>query len=185
MLALYQLYEKKMYHIAFLILKDQFAAEDAVQEAFLKVMRMNAFMPPVESDEMKRLMIQVIKSAAVDIYRKRKRDAANITFVDELPETASGFDVQLDYQNRLGEDAAEYLALLPEKYQSVLKARIIDELSAKETAERIGISEATVRKRQQRGLQMLRKKICAKPKSSAIQHVLVHKAMWRNAGKDT
>ena len=35
----YSLYEQKMYRVAFAILKDPDAAEDAVQDAFLKLMK--------------------------------------------------------------------------------------------------------------------------------------------------
>lgn len=65
---LFELYEKKMYATAFQILQDVGQAEDAVQDAFIRVMsHMNQIKSP-ESQETKHFMIKVIRSAAIDIY---------------------------------------------------------------------------------------------------------------------
>ena len=45
---------------------------------------------------------------------------------------------------------------LPEKYGEVITERFLHDRNVRETAEILGISEANVRKRQQRGLSILR-----------------------------
>lgn len=53
--------------------------------------------------------------------------------------------------------ATEMLSSLPAPYRDVLHDRFVEERSTRETAEHLGISEANVRKRQQRGLDLLRR----------------------------
>lgn len=64
--ALFRLYEKNMYHIAYAILHDSYQAEDAVMEAFVRLMERNYAIDDPSSDEAKRLVIQVIRSTAID-----------------------------------------------------------------------------------------------------------------------
>ena len=67
---LFDLYEKKMYGTAFQILRNVGQAEVAVQDAFIRVMsHLNQIKSP-ESPETIHFMIKVIRSAAIDIYRK-------------------------------------------------------------------------------------------------------------------
>ena len=49
------------------------------------------------------------------------------------------------------------IAHLPKQYRDVLHDRFVEERSTRETAEHLGISEANVRKRQQRALDLLRR----------------------------
>ena len=65
----YKLYEQKMYHVAYCILRDEGLAEDAVQEAFLKLMKSNVDFKDVKSDECKQYIITIIKHASIDIYK--------------------------------------------------------------------------------------------------------------------
>ena len=55
------------------------------------------------------------------------------------------------------EAAEAVLAQLPRQYRDVLHDRFVEDFSTRETAEHLGISEANVRKRQQRGLDLLRR----------------------------
>ncbi len=106
----YKLYEQKMYQVAYSVLHDQGLAEDAVQEAFVKLMKHNVYFEDLESDECKRYMITVI----------------------------------------------ELVSVLPEKYYSVVNCLAVKNLSVKETALELGITEANVRKRFERAKLMLK-----------------------------
>lgn len=80
---LFDLYEKKMYGTAFQILRDVGQAEDAVQDAFIRVMsHLNQIKSP-ESPETKHFMIKVIRSAAIDIYRKNQREWEKVFYDPE------------------------------------------------------------------------------------------------------
>ncbi len=70
----YKLYEQKMYQVAYSVLHDPGLAEDAVQEAFVKLMKHNVYFEDLESDECKRYMITVIKHSSIDIYNKKRKE---------------------------------------------------------------------------------------------------------------
>lgn len=148
----YKLYEQKMYQVAFSILHDALLAEDAVQEAFLKLMKSNIYFAEPESDDCKRYMIIVIKHASINIYNHRKKEAEIMYF--------SGEDARIkDISDRNDTDEGdmeELISCLPSKYYAVVNCLVIKSLSVKETAAELGISEAAVRKRFERAKVLLK-----------------------------
>ena len=75
LISLFRLYEQKMYHIAYAILNDSYQAEDAVMEAFVRLLERDYTIDDPASDKTKGLIIQVARSAAIDQYRKNRREA--------------------------------------------------------------------------------------------------------------
>lgn len=149
----YKLYEQKLYQIAYKILHDEGKAEDAVQEAFMKLMKRNIYFEDVESDECKRYIITVIKNAAINIYNKSKREQEIIYFSDY-----SDFD-KIEDKKELDDCSEEVRALinkLPKKYYDIVDCMVIKEMSVKETAIFLDISETNVRKRFERVKRMLK-----------------------------
>ncbi len=153
----FNLYEKKLYHIAYQILHDTYLAEDAVMAAFEKLLKKGVVIDNPESDKTKRMMIVVIRSVAIDMYRKNKRLLQNEGFYDENAEPASDDELLLKACSK--DTLSNMIDSLPEKLALVLYERFYNELSVKETAEELGITETAVRKRQQRGIELLRKKL--------------------------
>ncbi len=150
----YQLYEQKMYQAAFGILHDSGRAEDAVQEAFLKLMKGQAYFENAESEDCKRYMITVIKHSAIDIYNKKKREQEIICFLnrDIDEETKGAAQKEGDGE----EELKTLISGLRPKYYDVVEALALENLSVKETSGRLGISEVNVRKRFERAKKMLK-----------------------------
>lgn len=73
---LYSIYEHKMYGIAYSILNNSGQAEDAVQDAFIKLIPHLGHISEVSSMETKRLITYTIKNIAIDKYRKNKKESA-------------------------------------------------------------------------------------------------------------
>lgn len=67
---LYRLYERPMYHIAMAILKNHYQAEDAVSDAFGRLISGLDKLDKPESVQTKAYIIKVIRSTAINIYRK-------------------------------------------------------------------------------------------------------------------
>ena len=182
---LFALYEQQMYRIAFAVLKDEGQAEDAVMTAFERVVRRQGVPCDPDSAHAKNLMTAMARQCAIDIYRKNARererfvqvaaDAAGLAAgatgaAADGPESqalaAAGVasregDVSrsaIAAEEGVDASADEMLAALPAPYREVLRDRFVEERSTRETAEHMGISEANVRKRQQRGLDLLRRK---------------------------
>jgi len=142
-----------MYRVAYSILNDQHAAEDAVQEAFLKLMKSNRVFDDAESDDCKRYIIAVIKSAAISTYRIRKRES-NVISLTDLEETMESKSDEQDGNE--ASDLKGILNSLPSKYKDVVQCLVIDNLSVRETSSRLHISESCVRKRFERAKKKLK-----------------------------
>lgn len=145
---LFELYEQPMYRTARAILRDAQQAEDAVMDAFVRVLRGRGPDGDPESEATRQLMRRAVQCAAIDIYRKNRRErlrsanAANPERIAEAEEAA------------LPEDL---LAPLGELDRRVLTLRVVRGLSVADTARSLDLSEAAVRKRQERALRRLRK----------------------------
>lgn len=149
----YKLYEQKMYQIAYSVLRDSGMAEDAVQEAFLKLVKCNVYFEDAKSDDCKRYMITVIKHASINIYNKKQKERE----IMYLSDREDMMEEQIDRSSSSDSDNLEDLiSNLPSKYYSVVKCLTIDNLSVKETAVKLGITEANVRKRFERSKMMLK-----------------------------
>lgn len=152
----YSLYEQKMYRVAFAILNDSAAAEDAVQDAFVRLMKSKKVFDDAKSDDCKRYIIAVIKSSAINIYRVRKKDFRLISLSDhdEILESESS-------EQELHEsiDIEAILDKLPLKYKDVVKLLVVDNLSVRETAHALNITESSVRKRFERAKKKIKKHV--------------------------
>lgn len=154
---MFELYEQKMYRVAFAILQDKGRAEDAVMDAFEKVLRKPLDYGP-RSDEAKGLMLSAVKSAAIDLYRKQARERRVVAYPgdDEITRTAGMAD-----DVAIAESAGSLIEGLPGHYRDVLRERFIEGRSVAETAEDLQITQSNVRKRQQRAIEALRRQIGA------------------------
>lgn len=149
----YKLYEQKMYQVAYSILRDEGMAEDAVQEAFVKLMKSNTSFADVKSEDCKRYLITVIKHASITIYNKRKKEK-EVSYLSDREEEFEQEDVQEIDDER--EQIRLALEKLPEKYYAVMDCMIVREMSVKETAQVLSITEANVRKRFERAKLLLK-----------------------------
>lgn len=159
---LYALYEQKMYRIAYSILQDTWQAEDAVSDAFIRLIGSIEKIRDTKSPKTKQYIIKVTRSAAIDLYRKNQRDSKVVTLItDEKQQISLAEDPieRLLSRTSSTQQMQELLACLPEKYRRVMVCRCIHELSVKETAAILEISESLVRKQYERAKKLLMKKI--------------------------
>ena len=148
--ALYRLYEQSMYFEAYKILHDEYLAEDAVHEAFLRLIRNRSKIADPRSPAVRRYAYKAVRSAALDLYRKQKKQRENCLVLDETIEnTTAAEEVMTNLPLSL-------LAELPPKYASVMRCLFLDGLSVRETAAVLKISESLVRKRCERARKLLK-----------------------------
>ena len=144
-------YTKLMHQKAFSVLRDSYEAEDACQEAFLKLYRVLDRVSDVTTPEARSYCVMTAKNAAIDIARKLHHE----TPVEEVyDEAASVFDVYPSDTAELLEDLGE----LPDVYKDVIRLRCFEEKSAEETAEELRVSTNTVNLRLFRARKLLAKK---------------------------
>ena len=148
---LYRLYEQQMYHQAYMVLRDEYLAEDAVHEAFLKLIKNRGKLTDPGSPAVRRYVFKALESAALDIYRKQKKLRENCLELDESVENTAASEEPGP------EVKSDLFTELPGKYASVMRCLFIDGLSIRETSAVLSISEALVRKRCERGRKLLEK----------------------------
>lgn len=154
---LYELYEQPMYRIAFAVLKRSEPAEDAVSEAFLRLMKHIGRIGDPGSEETKRYVVKVIKSTSVTQYRKQKRFLEREPYADE--ELLRVADSSQNVEETVLGAGRELLAGLSEPEKELVELRCMSGLSWKETADRLDITETAARKRFERAKKRLAKLI--------------------------
>jgi len=142
---LYTTYRKLMFYIANQILKDEYLAEDATHQAFLKIIENIDKIEDVHCHKTKSYIVIIVKNNAINLYNKRKRNTT-------IPLEQMEFCISDESFSRL--EDLDYLTKtvmkLPVIYKEVLTLKYVQECSNAEIAQTLGISEATVRKRLER-----------------------------------
>ena len=80
---LYDIYEQPMYRIAYAILHHTEQAEDAVSDAFLRILKNLKKIGDVRSEKAKHYIISIIRSTAINEYRQNQRDSERYTVWDD------------------------------------------------------------------------------------------------------
>jgi len=150
---LYQLYEQPMYRIAYAILHHVEQSEDAVSDAFLKVIKNLNRIAEVDSPQTKQFMIQIIRNTAINQYRKNAKDAQRLVGMEDsilqIPNETNEVE-QFLYSTEQKEITEQLLEGLSETDREILLLRCESELSFREIAQRLSLKESTVRKRFER-----------------------------------
>ncbi|MCH5196794.1 MAG: sigma-70 family RNA polymerase sigma factor [Oscillospiraceae bacterium] len=142
-----EFYEKnksRLYMIAFSKLHDSAAAEDAVQEAFLRISdKPERFFGLNETEKLYFAGI-VVRNIAVDIFRRGCR----IGDCDMEAEPFEELSLEDGVMGKIAfEDMVEFIRRLPEKKKNALILRVRYGMSTAEIARTLGISEPAARKR--------------------------------------
>lgn len=145
---LYNHYNKLMKYVAMEILKDEYLAEDAVHNAFLRIIDNFNCIEDINSLRTKHFVIIITKNIAKDIYVKRKREKVveNVEF--DFPFTAIE---EVSLKNIEFERVVKAIHNLPELYRDVLILKYLYEYENNEIARLLSIKKETVRKRLERG----------------------------------
>lgn len=150
---LYSLYEEEMYRVCYAILNDRYAAEDAVSESFLKLIKKRDSIIDPRADSCRRYAIKTAKNTAIDIYRRNSREREMCTELSCLT------DNELSTSSSVDELEPFYISgmldRLTKKHRDVIECICVSGLTVRETAAVLKISEACVRKRLERARRQL------------------------------
>ena len=148
-----------MFQVAFGLLRNRQDAEDAVQEAFLKLYRGEAWL---RMENEKGFLVRTVWRVALDHLPKA---AERMVDVAEMQLTASGGAGFSPEQSAVDEDERAMLRRLidglPEELRQPLVLSSVEEMTSREVAEAMGIPEGTVRTRVMRARTELRRKFLA------------------------
>ena len=136
-------------------LSDRQAAEDAVQEIFLKLWEVaGRFNPEIASETT--FVAMIARRKLIDINRKKVVASTSDVEFDEFSARPSDVVVDLEIKDEAAK-AKELLSQLPEDQQTVIKLNIFDGLSHARIAEATGLSLGTVKTHIRRGILKLRR----------------------------
>lgn len=147
----YEYTKNLCYYIAYGILHDTTRAEDVVQETMIRVIENLDKTDPNDRARTKSFVAIICRHIAIDAYRERKR---TVEFDEAY--TAPYSHVERDIITK--DETARALAAvdaLPERYRTVLMLYTVHELSYQQIADALHMKEPAVRKRVQRGREML------------------------------
>lgn len=136
-------YGNSIYRLCTVMLKNREDSQDAVQECFLRYITKAPDFNDVDHE--KAWLIRVSTNICKDMLRRRKYES--FLSLDEIRNLSSS------------EDNAQILGLLvslDEKYRIIIHLHYVEGYSADEISSMLGLTSVAVRKRLQRGRDMLR-----------------------------
>jgi len=154
---LYESYARKMYSICLRYSSDQDAAQDLLQDGFMKVFANISSFQEKGSFEgwLKRIFINL----ALENLRKRKSIFQSSEDIQNLPDVVDE-STEDDQMYRISEtELLKMVQDLPKGYSTVFNLYAIEDYSHKEIADMLGISEGTSRSQYVRARQILQDKV--------------------------
>ena len=150
---LYRLYEKQLYAIALAVLHNHAQAEDAVSDAYYRVVRHIGMLGKPDSPQTRQYMIRTIRSTAISQYRKNQRESAHCLPIDEtqtdIPDRSDILTRRIERHSLL-ETIASLLGILNETDRQIVVWYGRDGIGFDRIAARLGMTEAAARKRFER-----------------------------------
>lgn len=150
---LFKRYKNYMFAIALSYHKNKFDAEDVVQDACIRLMKNLSKIKDIESTHTKGFISVITRNVAIDKYNINKNEIAT----DE--DWQFDFEASFDESIHNKEALIHHIKKLNPIYIHVLILSFIYDLSTKEMADLLDISEQAVRKRKSRALKELKKRL--------------------------
>ena len=144
---IYQQNHERMEKTALRILKTQHDAEDAVQNAFVKVIRHFERISEISNETLPYWLVTIVKNEALSLLRKRHKSVSLgewEQYTDNITEISDCSDL------------VELVSRLPDSYRAVLEMKVFLGYADGEIASLLGISRNAVSTRASRGRALLR-----------------------------
>lgn len=164
--AIMKKHNRRLYRMARSILRNDAAAEDALQSAYLNAFRSLADFRGQSS--LATWLTRIVMNEALALARSRKPplqsdggDAALIGGqVIPFPAQTATVDPERAMAQSQIQSAVEHaIDEMPEDFRTVLVARVLEEMSVEETAELLGLKAETVKTRLYRARRLLRRAV--------------------------
>ena len=159
---LYMAYEKKLYLLAYDIVKNHHDAQDCVQDTFASVARHMAQYRDRSAESRVYLLRVTCRNIAIDRYRRNGKiafvplddgDGTECLLADPDTDLLSELIGKLTH-----ETLVRLLRALPPPCREVIVLRYYEEMSTAEIAAHLGVTARTARNRLQKAYEMIREK---------------------------
>lgn len=155
--GIYQMYSKRLYAYSLQFTKSPEEAEEIVQDVFVKLWNSREY---IKQDEtLRSLLFIMAKHYLINAYRSKVNNRVYedyIEYVDAL--SVDNTHHRLEY-NEFVTHFEEIMKTLPLTQQKVIRLSRLEQLSNKEIAERLSLSEQTVKNQISLGIKSLREKL--------------------------
>jgi RNA polymerase sigma-70 factor (ECF subfamily) len=155
LLALYDRHGRMGYGLAYRILGDAGAAEEAVQDAYLRIWR-RASTFDAQRGGARSWLLTIVHHCAIDLLRRRAGAPPVVAGLDEMAERRSVPDAWSEVSGRIESDRVRTaVETLPGEQRRAIEMAFFDGLTHREIAERDGLPLGTVKGRLRLGLKRL------------------------------
>lgn len=154
---LFETYRQRMYNLAYGILKNDHDAEDAVSNAFMRIINNLHKISDPESNKTRGYVYTITKNAAINVYNERKKH-----FHDDIDELniASEQDLEDSIINKYDRELVNRaIGRLNENYQNILILRYYYDLPLNNIAVSLGITLKAAKNRLYRAQESLLKEL--------------------------
>ncbi len=145
--ALVDQYATTLYRVAFSVLRNQSDAEDAVQEAFLRVLRHREALGEIRDHRV--WLIRIVWNIVLD-RKRRSRTRPETDDITDLARVLPADGLNAEDRAAAAQHHAHVLACvekLPAREREVMMLSAFEELSSVEIATVLGVTESSVRSR--------------------------------------
>jgi RNA polymerase sigma-70 factor (ECF subfamily) len=145
--ALVDQYAATLYRVAFSVLRNPTDAEDAVQEAFLRVLRHRDTLDEIRDHRV--WLIRIVWNVVLD-RKRRSKTRPETDDVSELIRVLPAAGLSAEQRAAAAQHHAHVLACvekLPPREREVMMLSAFEELSSVEIASVLGVTESSVRSR--------------------------------------
>ncbi len=155
LLMLYDRHGRIAYGLAYRILGDAGAAEEAVQDAYLRVWRRAATFDASRGG-VRSWLLTIVHHCAIDLVRRRAGAPPVVAGLDELVERQAVPDAWSEVSGRIERERVRTaVETLPREQRRAIELAFFDGLTHREIAERDGVPLGTVKGRMRLGLKRL------------------------------
>ena len=153
---LYEEYKEKMFYAANKILKDNYAAEDAVHEAFLRVMKNLHKISDVYCPQTKNYLVIIVKNVSLSMIEQNKKREIPMSDNEFIWEESDGFNLGDECLSKINyEKIVNIIQNLPDTYRDVIYLECVMDMGIADIAKMLSITNEAAKKRSQRGKSIL------------------------------
>lgn len=154
---IYNRYWGIMFIHAFKMLDDRDEAEDVVQEVFINLWTRTGDLNL--SDNLNSYFFSSVRNKVLNLMRGKKRRAGHIDLFSMYVEDSVNLTLERIHEKELSEAIEEVIQSLPTKMKEVFELSRKDLLTHRQIAEKLNISEKTVKRQVSNVLKILRNKL--------------------------
>lgn len=152
---LYDDYKQLMFHAAYEILKDQQLAEDAVHQAFLRIMKNLHKINEENRPRTRNYLVIICRNVAIDMYNQKSPLHVQEESLEMVGDTNQTNPMDIVIAKESAKIVTDAIIQLDPLYRDVLLLQRVYHKTREEIAQELGISVEAVKKRLSRGKAMI------------------------------